>query len=119
MSQRRLFQAIRRIVMYEYKGKGMIGPVLECPDERFYIDIALWCGGLKFAIEVDGPHHDNPIQQEWDERRNRYLQSNGWHVFRIPVQFLNWGSEQVARSILKVIMDQVTSHPQKQEKTPS
>ena len=34
-------------------------------------------------IEVDGPSHETPDQQAWDEIKAQYLRTSGWRVLRI------------------------------------
>jgi very-short-patch-repair endonuclease len=41
------------------------------------------CPAIKLALEVDGPSHDTPDQQAWDEMKTEYLRTSGWRVIRI------------------------------------
>jgi len=50
----------------------------------YIIDFAL--PSEKIAIEVDGPHHDDPKQQRRDRFKNYMLKREGWKVIRI-----HWG----------------------------
>lgn len=64
------------------------GPSVEYRVFLFWIDIAYHIESdngtlIKFAIEVDDEHHDNPFQKEKDRKKDQYLKSNGWIVRRI------------------------------------
>jgi len=64
--------------------------VLRVPFEDGYnLDIAIQLpttrGTLKkINIEVDGPHHNEPIQRALDVIRDQHLNLKGWSILRIP-----------------------------------
>lgn len=51
------------------------------PTGEWVVDFA--CPALRLAIEVDGPSHDDPNQQTWDELKEDYLRANGWRILRV------------------------------------
>lgn len=60
----------RRLAGYKFKRQFPIGP--------FIADFA--CAELKLIIEADGGQHAD--RQSYDERRTRWLESEGWRVLR-------------------------------------
>lgn len=54
----------------------------------YRIDFAYIDGRGKRAIEIDGGFHLKPEAIEHDIKRDKYLKSQGWVVFRIPVKDL-------------------------------
>jgi very-short-patch-repair endonuclease len=52
------------------------------PVNRYYIDFAN--PFKKIAIEVDGKIHQEAEVAAKDERRDEYLKSKGWAIYRIP-----------------------------------
>jgi len=52
-------------------------------------DFALETGrGLKIVIEIDGSHHEQPVQAAQDRRRDYALKDNGWYIWRVPTRRL-------------------------------
>ncbi|OQW58330.1 MAG: hypothetical protein A4S17_11770 [Proteobacteria bacterium HN_bin10] len=51
------------------------------PAGQWVVDFA--CPAIRLAIEVDGPSHDSPDQQAWDELKEEFLRANGWRILRI------------------------------------
>lgn len=41
---------------------------------------------FKLCIEVDGPYHSEPIQQQRDQRKDAYLKGRGFKILRITNQ---------------------------------
>jgi very-short-patch-repair endonuclease len=58
---------------FRFRGQHPIGP--------FIADCA--CVLPRMVIEVDGDTHSTDAELEHDRRRERYLKSRGWHVFRV------------------------------------
>jgi very-short-patch-repair endonuclease len=51
---------------------------------RFKLDFAFFSPtGAKIDIEIDGPFHRTPEGIKRDRRRDKYMKTNGWRVFRI------------------------------------
>ncbi len=63
----------RKVIARKFRRQRPIGP--------WVADFA--CPAIKLAIEVDGPSHDTPDQQAWDEMKTEYLRTSGWRVIRI------------------------------------
>lgn len=63
---------------------------------RFAIDFAF--PEQMVALEVDGKQHEYPKQKDHDLRRDDFLRSKGWVVFR-----LKWGSVKVASGKAEVL----------------
>jgi very-short-patch-repair endonuclease len=57
-------------------GRGFVDIVVRLPDGRL------------LAIEVDGPHHDDPAQRETDAAKDAALIAAGYQVLHIPVWLL-------------------------------
>ncbi|MGE6553110.1 endonuclease domain-containing protein [Bacillus mycoides] len=75
--EKRVYDALR------YKGYY---PVVEhkVTKTRFKLDFAFFSPtGAKIDIEIDGPFHRTPEGIERDRRRDKYMKTNGWKVFRI------------------------------------
>lgn len=53
-------------------------PQVEVPELGYRLDLA--DPQRKIAVEYDGPHHDDPVQQSKDRRRRNRLQAAGWIV---------------------------------------
>ncbi len=53
----------------------------------------------KLVIELDGSHHLEPQQQEYDAKRTRYLESVGYRV----VRFWNREVEKDVNAVLRAI----------------
>lgn len=49
-------------------------------DRRFIADYAY--PDLRLLIEIDGPHHRDPVQQAADEVRDEILRAAGWTIYR-------------------------------------
>lgn len=62
------------------KSAGFTGfvPQVEVPELGYRLDLA--DPAHKIAVEYDGPHHDDPVQQSKDRRRRNRLQAAGWIV---------------------------------------
>ena len=54
----------------------------EYPIPPYIVDFC--CVALKLIIEVDGQDHQAEEGRQHDQRRDRYLAAQGYHVVRIP-----------------------------------
>ncbi|NNC73273.1 MAG: endonuclease domain-containing protein [Sphingomonadaceae bacterium] len=54
------------------------------PVGRFVADF--YCHAALLAIEIDGAAHDHGDQPEFDVRRDRWFESQGLNVLRIPAR---------------------------------
>lgn len=51
---------------------------------RFKLDFAFFTPtGAKIDLEIDGPFHRTPEGMKRDSKRDKYMKTNGWKVFRI------------------------------------
>lgn len=55
---------------------------------------------LKLAVEYDGQHHTDPVQQERDRIRREKLRALGWHVIVITKDDLADGGAAILREIV-------------------
>lgn len=71
------------------KSKGLRGFQAEVPCGVYSIDVAHLT--QKLAIEVDGRYwHSLPGRAANDRRKDRFLESRGWRVLRIPAERLKY-----------------------------
>jgi very-short-patch-repair endonuclease len=63
----------RKVISRKFRRQHPIGP--------WVADFA--CPSIRLVIEVDGPSHEAPDQQAWDEMKTEYLRTSGWRVIRI------------------------------------
>jgi len=54
----------------------------QVPFRGYILDFA--CFDRRLAIEVDGPHHEDPEQQQHDAIRDRVLRREGFQTLRFP-----------------------------------
>ncbi|MBU0825674.1 MAG: DUF559 domain-containing protein [Alphaproteobacteria bacterium] len=75
----------------------------------YIVDLA--CREAKLAIEFDGSQHLE--QQIYDDRRTKFLESEGWRVMRIWNNDALSNPEGVARQILEAAAERLGgTHPQ-------
>jgi very-short-patch-repair endonuclease len=55
------------------------------------------------VIELDGAPHDDPEQKAYDERRDAWLQSEGWRVLRFSNALVIGGGNIILAEIAKAI----------------
>ena len=70
---------------------------------HFIIDIA--CRSLRIAIELDGGHHAEQVDQ--DAARTAFLEAAGWHVLRY------WNNDVIrnVEGVLAVVVARASTHP--------
>ena len=68
-------------------------------DYSYYIDIAF--PDKKIAVEIDGPHHLDRGYE--DERKDEYLKSEGWKVFRYPSDEIFQNTSAYVKKIKKIV----------------
>ena len=71
-------------------GRGFVDIVVRLPDGRL------------LAIEVDGPHHDDPAQREADAAKDAALIAAGYQVLHIPVWLLRTNPAQVRAQLAAI-----------------
>jgi superfamily II DNA or RNA helicase len=68
------------------------------------MEIDLFCAGLKFAIEIDGPQHlTDPTAYRSDRRKDALLQESGCHVLRFLAEDLGKHLDATLDAILRAI----------------
>lgn len=85
----------RRMIRRKFRQQHPIGP--------WVVDFA--CPAIRLVVEVDGPSHDKPDQQAWDEMKEEYLQSSGWRVLRIKNANVYQAFGAVEAAIISAIGD--------------
>src|SRR5215475_11684640 len=70
-----LWSRLRRDIMYglRFRRQHPVGP--------YVADFA--CVTAWLIVEVDGGTHSTPAERAHDRRRDMYLRSRGWRVFRV------------------------------------
>ena len=73
-AEQKLWKYLRRpsFQAAHFRRQATIGP--------YFVDFA--CHTNRLAIELDGGHHESGNQAEYDEKRDAFLRSNGYHVLR-------------------------------------
>ena len=62
---------------------------VDTPEGRCFVDIVVRLpDGRLLALEIDGPHHDDPAQREADAAKDAALVAAGYQVLHIPVRLL-------------------------------
>lgn len=64
----------------------------------YWIDIALFLNGYKFAIEVNGPW-----KKKVDDKRKERLKAMGWVIIDVPVRYIDKDVKRTASYILDYI----------------
>jgi very-short-patch-repair endonuclease len=85
----------RRLIKRKFRRQHPIGP--------WVADFA--CPAISLAIEVDGPSHDDPDQQAWDDMKAEYLRINGWRLMRIKNSDIAQAFGEVEAQIVSAIGD--------------
>jgi very-short-patch-repair endonuclease len=73
----------------------------QVPIDEYIVDF--YCHELRLAIEVDGSSHDN--KQDYDQRRQRRLESLGVRFIRFENSDVNKGLSEVIRVLQDVITE--------------
>ena len=81
------------------------------PIDRFIIDF--YCAEAKLLIEVDGPSHLEPGQQEYDKVRTDYLEELGYKVIRFTNDEVKFNIEGVIGEILNVVESRIIERKNK------
>ncbi|MDV8001586.1 endonuclease domain-containing protein [Rhodococcus sp. IEGM 1408] len=72
-------------------------PQVEVRDLGYRLDLA--DPELKIAVEYDGPHHDDPIQQSKDRRRRNRLQAAGWIVIVVDRRLFRHQRDEILQQV--------------------
>lgn len=71
---------------------------------RYILDFALFVGGCRIAVEIDGPDHDKKAKREKDAERTEFLEKNGWRVLRFKNKEVFADPHAVAAKIQSEVM---------------
>lgn len=85
-------------------GNNNINYEFEKPCGKYFIDFAI--EDKMIALEIDGKQHLLPERIEKDKEKDKYLNENGWVVYRIPWKSINRksGKEYIKNEINKFIL---------------
>jgi len=86
----------RQLGGWKFRRQQPIGP--------YYVDF--YCPAARLVIEVDGPGHDGDQPWAYDMRRQAWLEAEGYHVLRIPVEDIDEDAGDVAETLYNAILDQ-------------
>ena len=86
----------RKLDGWKFRRQHPIGPYV----------VDFYCPGAKLVVEVNGPTHDGDARWAYDERRQAWLESEGYRVLRIPVHRIDKDADEVAAWILAVLDEQ-------------
>lgn len=59
----------------------------------------------KIIVEIDGPSHLKPEVQEKDRKKDEFLRSRGWKVFRLVLPFKKSEAKDLALKIKSLLKD--------------
>ncbi len=85
----------RRLIKRKFRREHTIG--------IYSVDFA--CPAIKLVIEVDGPSHDDPEQQAFDDMRTEHLQREGWRVMRLRNEDVYLAFGEIEAQIISAIGD--------------
>lgn len=90
----------------EIKGKSICGLDFDRQHIIGNYIVDFFCSTIGFVIEIDDKTHDT--KEEYDEKRNKYLQSLGLNVMHIPASDVLQNPGAVARWIEEVVLNTPT-----------
>ena len=73
------------------------------PIGRYVADFC--CPAMKFVVEVDGGHHNEPEQREQDKERDAFLLDQGFTVLRVWANEVQKNTDGVIQKILDFLKD--------------
>jgi very-short-patch-repair endonuclease len=76
----------RQLAGYKFRRQVPIGP--------YFCDFA--CLSARLVVEIDGAGHED---EESDDRRTKYLESQGFRVLRFPVADLDDSVDDVIQAV--------------------
>ncbi len=87
----------RQLIAVKFRRQEPIG--------RYFADFC--CVERKLIIEVDGGHHDEDTQDEYDRKRTAYLERCGYRVLRF------WNTEVLGEleGVLETIAEEIIGSP--------
>lgn len=76
---------------YKFRRQQPIGPYI----------VDFYCAELQFAIELDGGHHFEAEQREYDKHRDQYIRAQGVIVIRYPNSDVDEDIDAVLEDLLQ------------------
>ena len=73
----------------------------QCPLGRFVVDF--YCSDAQLVIELDGSAHSQPSQMKKDRAKDRFLQSMGLRVLRLPNGLVQEDPDAFRRKICEAV----------------
>ena len=114
-AQLRRARAMRRAmtkaetILWNSVRDGQLGAKIrrQAPVGPYIADFA--CLAAKLVIELDGPPHERPEQQEHDRRRDAWMRERGWRVLRVPNDVVLGGGGMVLDLIRRIMRENPSS----------
>ena len=86
----------RRLEGWRFRRQHPIGPYV----------VDFFCPAARLIVEVNGRAHDDPTTWAYDERRQSWLESEGYRVVRIPVHLVDADVTAVTDTILAALEEE-------------
>ena len=86
----------RQIDGWKFRRQQPIGPYV----------VDFYCPAARLVVEVDGLAHDHDAQWAYDERRQAWLESEGYRVHRINVEDISRDFDQALDGIFGALLEQ-------------
>ena len=77
--------------------------VSQYPMPPYIVDFV--CLSRRLIIEIDGPYHQHPAQQEYDQRRTAYFKRAGYRVLRFSNQAIQQMPYRCTQRIKHYLLD--------------
>ena len=85
----------RKLDGWKFRRQEPIGP--------YFVDF--YCPAARLIVEVNGPIHDLDSTWAYDQRRQAWLEAEGYRVLRIPYHWID-GSIEVATDTIRVALSE-------------
>jgi len=69
--------------------------------------VDFYCPAAKLVVELDGSHHNNPAQIEYDFERTKYLNARGMLVLRFQNDEIDYHIANVCNTIRKIVKQRI------------
>ena len=80
----------RKVGGWKFRRQHPIGP--------YFVDF--YCPSARLIVEINGPAHDEDARWAYDQRRNAWLEAEGYRLIRIPVEDVDEDLDGVVDAIL-------------------
>jgi len=85
----------RQIDGWKFRRQHPIGPYV----------VDFYCPAARLVVEIDGPGHDHPAQWAYDERRDAWLEAQGYGVVRINAEDISDDLGQALDGVFGALVD--------------